>query len=114
MEIKLTESQLALLGTLAGTAQWTALLDLMEQLVAQAEEEHLLTYRDAELFQRTGLIAVAMKIFAGRVEAQVTLSGQAATDKVKAETAAKKIKEFADLRDWRKVADTISDYGLPQ
>jgi len=66
-----TMNEVQMLADLAGMPHYQILLRLMEGEVERGETDHMKAYKDKELFERTGLIAVAQRIFFERVQKEI-------------------------------------------
>lgn len=60
--IKMSENERSLISRLPGTPLYNTILRLMEGEIEKLETIHLQSWRDKELFNSTGLIAVAARL----------------------------------------------------
>lgn len=67
----LTDNEKQNLSTLPGSKGYEALLKIMNEVIANAESEHFAAYKDRDLFDRTGLIAVSMRAFLEEVKQEI-------------------------------------------
>jgi len=66
-----TLNEVQMLADLAGMSHYQILLRLMEGEVERGETDHMRAYKNKEEFERTGLIAVAQRIFFERVQKEI-------------------------------------------
>jgi hypothetical protein len=69
--LKLTPGDKVILANFYSSPAYAVIMKLMEGEVEKAETDHLKSWRDEVLFQRTGIFAVAMRIFMERVQMEV-------------------------------------------
>ena len=69
--IELTDAEQQLLATLPGMPAYQVFIKLMEAEIIKAETDHFRAYADKEAFERTGLIAVAMRLLFERSQKEV-------------------------------------------
>ena len=76
----------------------------MKQL---AEEAHLTLYGDPSKFERSGLIAVATKLFNNSIQAQVQMFSQQVVDQTELDKLQQHIKQFGALKSFQEMASLI-------
>lgn len=88
-----TMGEIQLLSALAGMPHYQVLLKLMEGMCEIAETEHFRQFNDKEKFDRSGMIAVAQRVFFERVQKEVEYQKQ----------------ELASLQEEAQVSDQLAN-----
>lgn len=69
--LQLTENEKVMLVNWAHSAEYSVFLRLAEALIEADETKHFQLWRDKEAFERTGLVAVAQRLFFERLQKEV-------------------------------------------
>ena len=69
--LQLTENEKVMLANWARSAEYSIFLRLAEALIEVSETQHFKSWRDKEVFERTGLIAVAKRDFFEQIQKEV-------------------------------------------
>lgn len=90
-EFTMAETQM--LADLANMPHYQILLLLMEGEVERGETEHMRAYKNKEEFERTGLVAVAQRIFYERIQKEVEHQKQELLDLLEEHEASATLKQ---------------------
>ena len=69
--LELNPNQKVMLVNWAKSAEYDVFLTLSEGIIEQQETAHFQVWKDKESFERTGLVAVAMRLFFERLQKEV-------------------------------------------
>ena len=69
--IRLSHAEAAVVSRLPNSTEYNAILRIMEGEIEKLETEHMKSWRDKELFERTGLIAVSARAFYERFQIEI-------------------------------------------
>ena len=88
-----TVAEMQMLADLANMPHYQILLSLMEGEVERGETEHMRAYKDKEEFERTGLVAVAQRIFFERVQKEIETQKQELLGFLEEQQASEQLKQ---------------------
>lgn len=72
----LSHTEMAVVSRLPNSTEYNAILRIMEGEIEKLETEHMQAWRDKELFERTGLIAVSARAFYERFQQEINYHSQ--------------------------------------
>lgn len=71
--LQLTDNEKVALANWAGSNEYKVFLRLAEGIIEADETKHFKCWKDKEVFERTGLVAVAQRIFFERLQKEVNV-----------------------------------------